>query len=93
MYIGIKYEQRLKNVNKQLSSFGSALIFYGKTKYCFTNPIVALKVANTLNKANKNFKYSLIQIEKEEIKKLIFIKSYADFENYSNSKIDKEHAL
>jgi hypothetical protein len=30
MYIGIKYEQILKNVNKQLNSFGSALMLHGK---------------------------------------------------------------
>jgi len=93
MYIGIKYEQRLKSVNKQLNSFGSALMFHGKTKYYFTNPIVALRVANTLNTANKNFKYSLCQIEKSDIKNPIFIKTYADFEDYRNSKNNNEQTL
>ena len=93
MYIGIKYEQRLKNVNNQLNGFGSALMFHGKTKYCFKNPIVALRVASTLNKANKNFKYSLIEVEKEELKNPIFIKTYADFENYRNDKLNKENTL
>ena len=42
MYIGIKYEQRLKSVNKQLNNFGSALMFHVKTKYYFKNPIYSL---------------------------------------------------
>lgn len=93
MYIGIKYEQRLKNVNNQLNSFGSALMFHGKTKYCFKNPIVALRVAKTLNSANKSFKYSLYKIENENIKNLIFIKTYQDFEDYRNEKHEKENTL
>ncbi len=93
MYIGIKYEQKLKNVNKQLNSFGSALMFHGKTKYYFNNPIVALRVANTLNNANKNFKYSLCQIEKSDIKNPVFIKTYQDFEDYRNEKREQENSL
>ena len=93
MYIGIKYEQRLKSVNKQLNSIGSALMFHGKTKYFFKNPIVALRVANTLNSANKNFKYSLCELDEYEIKNLMFIKTYQDFEDYRNSKNEKENLL
>ncbi|MBE5741690.1 MAG: hypothetical protein E7351_04110 [Clostridiales bacterium] len=94
MYIGIKYEQRLKSVNKQLNSFGSTLMFHGKTKYYFKNPIVALRVAKTLNSANKNFKYSLCEIEKENTQNLIFIKTYQDFEDYRNDKLlSKENTL
>ena len=93
MYIGIKYEQKLKSVNKQLNSFGSALMFRGKTKYYFKNPIVALRVANTLNSKNKNFKYSLYEIEKDKAKNLVFIKTYQDFEDYRNEKREQENSL
>lgn len=93
MYIGIKYEQRLKSVNKQLNNLGSALMFSGKTKYCFKNPIVALRVAKTLNSINKNFKYSLYEIENEKISNLIYIKTYQDFEDYRNNKLNKQNTL
>lgn len=93
MYIGIKYEQRLKSVNKQLNSFSSALMFHGKTEYYFKNPILALRVAKTLNSTNKNFKYSLYEIEKESVGNLIFIKTYQDFEDYRNDKLNTENTL
>lgn len=93
MYIGIKYEQRLKSVNKQLNSFGSALMFRGKTRYCFKNPLVAARVAHALNSKNKTFKYSLFELEKEEIQNLIFIKTYQDFEDYRESKKHDENSL
>lgn len=68
-------------------------MFGGKTKYYFKNPIVALRVAKTLNAANKNFKYSLYEIDKADTQHLIFIKTYKDFENYRNDKINKENTL
>lgn len=93
MYIGIKYEQRLKSVNKQLNNFGSALMFHGKAKYYFKNPVVALRVLKTLNSANKNFKYSLYELDKEDTQNLIFIRTYQDFEDYRNDKLNKENTL
>ena len=93
MYIGIKYEQRLKSVNNQLNSLGSALMFRCKTKYCFKSPIVALRVAKTLNSINKNFKYSLYEVDKDKIGNLIYIKTYQDFEDYRNNKLNKENTL
>jgi hypothetical protein len=33
------------------------------------------------------------KVEKEELKNPIFIKTYADFENYRNSKNEKENLL
>lgn len=93
MYIGIKYEQRLKSINKQLQSFGSALIFRGRAPYYFKNPITAMRVAQTLNSANKNFKYSLIELSKEEASKLVFIQNYQAFEDYRNQKSTNETTL
>lgn len=93
MYIGIKYEQRLKSVNKQLNNFGSALMFRGKAKYYFKNPVVALRVSKTLSSANKNFKYSLYELDKEDTQNLIFIRTYQDFEDYRNDKLNKENTL
>ena len=93
MYIGIKYEQRLKSVNKQLNCLGSALILHGKTRYYFKNPIVALKVAKALNSINKNLKYSLYELEKEKVGDLVLIRTYTEFENYRNEKIGVENTL
>ena len=70
MYIGIKYEQRLKSVNKQLNSFGSALMFHGKTKYYFKNPIVALRVLKTLNSAIANAEVKELNVEKLFVKEI-----------------------
>ena len=84
MYIGIKYEDSINGVNNSLKKYGSATMFYGKTCYYFKNPILALKVSKILAKKVKNTNYSLCKLEKEEIKDKIFIKSFADFENYIN---------
>ena len=84
MYIGIKFEDKIKSVNYSLKKYGSATMLYGKTCYYFKNPFVALKVAKTLNTKIKNTHYSLCVLEKEEIQDKIFIKSFEDFESYVN---------
>lgn len=91
MFFGIKYEQKLKSVNKGLQTYGSSVMVRGKTNYYFKNPIVALKVASKLNSSMENFSYTVCEIDKEETRGLTFIKSYSDYENYINE--DRESEL
>ena len=53
MYIGIKYEVKRKVVNKQLQSFGSAIMPHGQTSYYFNNPVTAIRVRQYLNNKMK----------------------------------------
>ena len=91
MYFGIKYEQKLKSVNKGLQTYGSSFMMRGKANYYFKNPLVALRVVAKLNSSNKNFSYSVYELDKEETNGLTFIKSYSDYENYINE--DRESEL
>jgi len=89
MYIGIKYELKRKEVNKQLQSLGSAVMFHGQTSYYFTNPIVAFRVKQYLNKKNTSFNYELQRLSHLDIENKKLIKSYNDFINYADSKNNK----
>ena len=84
MYIGISYQLKNNEVNRQLQALGSAVIFSGATRYYFTNPIVAFAVKNHLGRVNKRYKYSLQQLPKDIIDKKVYIKSYEDFLNYAD---------
>lgn len=84
MNIGIYYESRLKSVNSQLKSFGSALMFRGTANYYFTNPIVAIRAKQYLNKKMPNFKYELINLQKADISGKTLIKTYDNFLNFCN---------
>ena len=86
MYIGIKYEVKRKVVNKQLQSFGSAIMPHGQTSYYFNNPVTAIRVRQYLNNKMKNFQYNLQMLSKEEIKEKKLIKSYDDFLEYAEAK-------
>ena len=79
MYIGIKYEVKRKVVNKQLQHWGNAIMFHGQTSHYFTNPIVAFRVKQYLNKKNTNFNYELQQLSKAEIRNKTLIRSYDEF--------------
>lgn len=79
MYLGISYIIKNKEINKQMSSIGSAIVFSGATNYYFTNPIVALKVKQHLGKNNKKYNYKLMQLPEDIVSSKIYIKSYEDF--------------
>ena len=66
MYIGIKYELKRREVNKQLQSLGSAFMIQGTANYYFTNPIVALSVKQYLSRKIRNYKYELKQLLEKE---------------------------
>ena len=85
MNIGIKYELKRNVLNKQLQTLGSAVLFGGKTKYYFSNPLVALRVAKYLNSKNPNFKYSICKLPESFIKNKKTVGWQSFLFNYSAS--------
>jgi len=79
MYIGIEYNTKLKEVNSQLKSLGSALIFSGRQNFYFTNVFTALAVKQYLSRKNKKNSYSLVQLSKDDIKNMTKINTYEEF--------------
>ena len=92
MNIGIYYETKLKSVNSQLQSIGSALMIRGTANYYFTNPIVAMRAKQYLNKKMPNFKYELINLQKTDVSSKTLFKTYDDFLEFCNP-INKPSSL
>lgn len=90
MNIGIKYELKRSVYNKQLQTFGSAILFHGKTRYYFSNPLVALRVAKYLNSKNPKFKYSICKVPESFAKNKMKINSYKEFIDYATEKSSNE---
>lgn len=88
MYVGIYYEIKRKEVNRQLQNLDSAVIMSGYTSYYFTNPILALSVKQYLNRNNINFKYDLVHLSKEKVQGKTLIKSYEQFLEYTQQAIE-----
>lgn len=87
MLFAIKYETNkrgLKIANVTLKRYDSAIMFRSdNTGVFFTNPIVALKVSQRLNKVNKHLTYKVYKLSKDEERRIddsLIVSTYEEYE-------------
>ena len=86
MLYGIKYDcnkNGLKMVNNSLDNYGSAIMVRGKIDFVFKNLFDAMVVCRRFNKSNKNLKYQVFILSKEEravVKKDRLVSSLKEYE-------------
>lgn len=95
MLFAIKYDTSRKGListNNTLKNCGSDILFSGNdTGIFFTNPIVAIKVANKLNKKNKHLTYKVYRLSKEKektIHKSLIVSTMEEYKKLAREQID-----
>lgn len=83
MIFGIRYESKLKNVNKNLETMGSAIIMRGKCNVYFKSLALAFFVTQNKNQNNSKLKYSVYKLsEKQEqmVNPQRLVESFSEYE-------------
>ena len=96
MLFAIKYDTNrrgLKIANKSLNRYGSAIMFRGDdTGIFFTNPIIALKIAHKLSSHNKNLRYSVYKLSKQDennVDKSLIVSTLEEYQTLSRKQKDE----